>query len=39
MNFLYFEKLLRAYPASRIEEYRRAYSLKASLLGKVAPNV
>jgi predicted nucleic acid-binding Zn-ribbon protein len=36
MNFPDFEKLLRTYPASRIEEYRRAYSLKASLLGKVS---
>jgi predicted nucleic acid-binding Zn-ribbon protein len=31
-----FEKLLQTYPTSRIEEYERAYSLKASLLGKVA---
>jgi HD superfamily phosphohydrolase len=36
MNFPDFEKLLQTYPASRIEEYQRAYSLKASLLGKVA---
>jgi hypothetical protein len=36
MNFPDFEALLRTYPASRIEEYQRAYSLKASLLGKVA---
>jgi predicted nucleic acid-binding Zn-ribbon protein len=34
--FLDFEELLRSYPASRIEEYQRAYSLKASLLGKIA---
>jgi hypothetical protein len=31
-----FEALLRTYPASRIEEYQRAYSLKTSLLGKIA---
>jgi DNA repair exonuclease SbcCD ATPase subunit len=30
-----FEKLLRTYAADEIEEYQRAYSLKASLLGKV----
>jgi hypothetical protein len=36
MNFADFEALLRTYPASRIEEYLRAYSLKASLLGKIA---
>jgi hypothetical protein len=36
MNFPNFEALLRTYPASRIEEYLRAYSLKASLLGKIA---
>jgi seryl-tRNA synthetase len=36
MNFPDFEALLRTYPASRIEEYQRAYSLKASLLGKIA---
>jgi uncharacterized protein (DUF2252 family) len=30
-----FEKLLRTYPADKIEEYQRAYLLKASLLGKV----
>jgi hypothetical protein len=36
MNFPDFEKLLRTYPASRIKEYQRAYSLKASLLGKIA---
>jgi hypothetical protein len=36
MNLLDFEKLLRKYPADKIEEYQRAYSLKASLLGKVA---
>jgi predicted nuclease with TOPRIM domain len=35
MNFLDFKALLRTYPASRIEEYQRAYSLKASLLGKI----
>jgi uncharacterized protein with NAD-binding domain and iron-sulfur cluster len=36
MNFPDFEALLRTYPASRIEEYQRAYSLKASLLGKIS---
>jgi hypothetical protein len=36
MNFPDFEALLRTYPTSRIEEYHRAYSLKASLIGKVA---
>jgi predicted nucleic acid-binding Zn-ribbon protein len=36
MNFPDFEELLQTYPASRIEEYQRAYSLKASLLGKIA---
>jgi septal ring factor EnvC (AmiA/AmiB activator) len=36
MNFPDFEALLRTYPASRIEEYQRAYSLKASLLRKIA---
>jgi hypothetical protein len=36
MNFPDFEALLRMYPASKIEEYQRAYSLKASLLGKIA---
>jgi hypothetical protein len=36
MNFPDFEALLRTYPASRIEEYQRVYSLKASLLGKIA---
>jgi seryl-tRNA synthetase len=36
MNFPDFEALFRTYPASRIEEYQRAYSLKASLLGKIA---
>jgi hypothetical protein len=36
INFPDFEALLRTYPASRIEEYKRAYSLKASLLGKIA---
>jgi chromosome segregation ATPase len=36
INFLDFEALLQTYPASRIEEYQRAYSLKASLLGKIA---
>jgi hypothetical protein len=35
MNFPDFEALLRMYPASKIEEYK-AYTLKASLLGKVA---
>jgi DNA repair exonuclease SbcCD ATPase subunit len=36
MNFLDFEALLRTYPASMIEEYQKAYALKASLLGKIA---
>jgi hypothetical protein len=36
MNFPNFEALLRTYPTSRIKEYQRAYSLKASLLGKIA---
>jgi hypothetical protein len=36
MKFPDFEALLRTYPASKIEEYQRAYSLKASLLGKIA---
>jgi hypothetical protein len=36
MNLPDFEKLLRTYPADKIEEYHRACSLKASLLGKVA---
>jgi seryl-tRNA synthetase len=36
MNFADFEALLWTYPASKIEEYQRAYSLKASLLGKIA---
>jgi hypothetical protein len=31
-----FEKLFWKYPVDKIEEYQRAYSLKASLLGKVA---
>jgi predicted nucleic acid-binding Zn-ribbon protein len=35
-DFSDFEELLRSYSASRIEEYQRAYSLKASLLGKIA---
>jgi hypothetical protein len=35
VNFLDFEKLLQKYPAE-IEKYQRDYSLKASLLGKVA---
>jgi hypothetical protein len=35
VNFPYFEALLRTYPASKIEEYQKAYALKASLLGKV----
>jgi hypothetical protein len=34
MIFPDFEALLWTYPASQIEEYQRAYSLKASLLGK-----
>jgi uncharacterized phage infection (PIP) family protein YhgE len=36
MNLPDFEKLFQTYPADKIEEYQRAYSLKASLLGKVA---
>jgi chromosome segregation ATPase len=36
MNFPDFEALLRTYPASKIEEYQKAYALKASLLGKVS---
>jgi predicted nuclease with TOPRIM domain len=36
MNLPDFEKLLQKYPADKIEEYQRAYSLKASLLGRVA---
>jgi hypothetical protein len=36
MNFPDFEALLQTYPASKIEEYKRAYSLEASLLGKIA---
>jgi hypothetical protein len=36
MNFPDSEALLWTYPSSRIEEYQRAYSLKASLLGKIA---
>jgi hypothetical protein len=36
MNFPDFEALLRTYTASKIEEYQKAYALKASLLGKVA---
>jgi hypothetical protein len=36
MNFPDFEALLQTYLASQIEEYQRAYSLKASLLGKIA---
>jgi hypothetical protein len=35
MNFPYFETLLQTYPASKIEEYQKTYSMKASLLGKV----
>jgi hypothetical protein len=38
-NFPDFEALLHTYPTSRIEEYQRAYSLKASLLEKLPPNV
>jgi predicted nuclease with TOPRIM domain len=34
--FSKFEALLPTYPAFRIEEYQRTYSLKASLLGKIA---
>jgi hypothetical protein len=36
MNFSDFEALLRTYPASMIEKYQRAYSLKASVLGKIS---
>jgi predicted nuclease with TOPRIM domain len=36
MNFPDFEALLRTYPTSKIEEDQKAYTLKASLLGKVA---
>jgi predicted RNase H-like nuclease (RuvC/YqgF family) len=36
VNFPDFEALLRTYPASKIEEYQKAYALKALLLGKVA---
>jgi hypothetical protein len=36
MNFPNFEALLQTYPTCRIKEYQRAYSLKASLLGKIA---
>jgi hypothetical protein len=35
-DFSDFEEFLHSYPISRIEEYQRAYSLKASLLGKIA---
>jgi hypothetical protein len=36
MNFRDFEGLLQTYPTSKIEEYQKAYALKASLLRKVA---
>jgi hypothetical protein len=36
VNFPDFEALLRSYPASKIEEYQKAYALKVSLLGKIA---
>jgi hypothetical protein len=36
MNFPDFEALFWMYPASKIEEYQKAYVLKASLLGKIA---
>jgi septation ring formation regulator EzrA len=36
MNFSDFEALLRTYPAPQIAEYQKPYSLKASLLGKIA---
>jgi hypothetical protein len=36
MNFPDFEALLRTYPTSKIEEYQKAYALKASLLGNIA---
>jgi hypothetical protein len=36
INFPYFKALLWTYPASKIEEYQKAYALKASLLGKDA---
>jgi hypothetical protein len=35
MNFPDFEALLRTYPASKIDEYQKAYALKASLLRKI----
>jgi septal ring factor EnvC (AmiA/AmiB activator) len=35
MNFPDFEALLRMYPASKIDEYQKAYALKASLLRKI----
>jgi hypothetical protein len=35
MNFPDFEALLRTYPASKIDEYKKAYALKASLLRKI----
>jgi chromosome segregation ATPase len=35
LDFPDFEELLHSYPTFRIEEYQRAYSLKASLLGKI----
>jgi chromosome segregation ATPase len=36
MNFPDFESLLWTYPASKIEDYQKAYALKALLLRKVA---
>jgi hypothetical protein len=36
MNFQDFEALLWTYPACKIEQYQKAYTLKASLLGKIA---
>jgi hypothetical protein len=36
MKFPDFKALLRTYPASKIQEYQKAYALKASLLGKIA---
>jgi hypothetical protein len=36
MNLPDFEKLPQNYPADKIEKYQRDYSLKASLLRKVA---
>jgi hypothetical protein len=35
-NFPDFKALLRAYPASKLENYQKTYALKALILGKVA---